>query len=182
MDKIALSDLAIPGRSSNTVFHHPVFKVNRLPGRCSKSMPAESFSTHLAGKDSESAAKSKAHRYLPEFNFCLAVEALRTIRIPWFNIVGPLPMLLLINSKLPALISPLAYFSVASSSFTLEASIAGEIFADFVALAKEALNQKQKSAAAVLACAALWGHNLAVVAEDHVRADVPPCRINQGEG
>jgi hypothetical protein len=58
-------------------------------------MPAESFSSHLAGKDSESAAKSKAHRYLPEFNFCLAVVALRTIRIPWFNIVSPLPMLLL---------------------------------------------------------------------------------------
>jgi hypothetical protein len=37
----------------------------------------------------------------------------------------------------------------------IEASIAGEVFADFVALAKEALNQKQKDVAAVLACAAL---------------------------
>jgi hypothetical protein len=37
----------------------------------------------------------------------------------------------------------------------IEASVAGEIFADFVALAKEALNQKQKNVAAVLACAAL---------------------------
>jgi hypothetical protein len=37
----------------------------------------------------------------------------------------------------------------------MEASIAGEIFADFVALAKEALGQKQKDVAAVLACAAL---------------------------
>ncbi|MBV8353544.1 MAG: hypothetical protein JOZ21_14850 [Verrucomicrobia bacterium] len=34
----------------------------------------------------------------------------------------------------------------------MEASIAGEIFADFVALAKEALGQKQKDVAAVLAC------------------------------
>jgi hypothetical protein len=82
-------------------------------------MPAESFSTHLARKDSESAAKSEARRHLPEFNFCLAAEALRTIRIPWFNIVSPLPMLLLIYSKLPALISPTAYFSVASASFEL---------------------------------------------------------------
>jgi hypothetical protein len=40
-------------------------------------------------------------------------------------------------------------------AITLEASIAGEIFADFVALAKEALNQKQKDVAAVLGCAAL---------------------------
>jgi hypothetical protein len=37
----------------------------------------------------------------------------------------------------------------------IEASVAGEIFADFVALAKEALDQKQKNVAAVLACAAL---------------------------
>jgi uncharacterized protein YutE (UPF0331/DUF86 family) len=40
-------------------------------------------------------------------------------------------------------------------AISLEASIAGEIFADFVALAKEALNQKQKDVAAVLGCAAL---------------------------
>jgi len=37
----------------------------------------------------------------------------------------------------------------------IEASVAGEIFADFVLLAKEALAQKQKDVAAVLACAAL---------------------------
>jgi hypothetical protein len=83
-------------------------------------MPAESFSTHLAGKDSESAAKSEAHRHLPEFNFCLAAEALRTIRIPWVNMVSPLPILLLINSKLATVISPMAYFSVASASLELE--------------------------------------------------------------
>jgi hypothetical protein len=37
----------------------------------------------------------------------------------------------------------------------VEVSVAGEIFADFIALAKEALDQKQKNVAAVLACAAL---------------------------
>jgi hypothetical protein len=52
-------------------------------------------------------------------------------------------------------------FSAAKEDFEggyaikLEASVAGEIFADFVALAKEALNQNQKNVAAVLACAAL---------------------------
>jgi len=40
-------------------------------------------------------------------------------------------------------------------AMSMEASIAGEIFADFVALAKRALEEKQKDVAAVLACAAL---------------------------
>ena len=39
--------------------------------------------------------------------------------------------------------------------FSLESNITGEIFGDFVALAKEALNQNNKDVAAVLACAAL---------------------------
>ena len=52
-------------------------------------------------------------------------------------------------------------FSAAKADFEggyavrIEASVAGEIFADFVTLAKEALDQKQKNVAAVLACAAL---------------------------
>jgi hypothetical protein len=39
--------------------------------------------------------------------------------------------------------------------FRLEATISGEIFADFVVLAKNALANNQKDVAAVLACAAL---------------------------
>jgi hypothetical protein len=39
--------------------------------------------------------------------------------------------------------------------FTVEASISGEIFADFVVAAKVALSEGQKDVAAVLACAAL---------------------------
>ena len=52
-------------------------------------------------------------------------------------------------------------FSAAKSDFeggfatTLEALVSGEIFGDFVSLAKEALNSGNKDVAAVLACAAL---------------------------
>jgi len=39
--------------------------------------------------------------------------------------------------------------------FTVQASISGEIFGDFIGLAKSALRENYKDVAAVLACAAL---------------------------
>jgi hypothetical protein len=56
---------------------------------------------------------------LPEFNFSFAAEALRTIRIPWSNILSASPTLLLMRSKWISLISSLANFSDASVSLKI---------------------------------------------------------------